>query len=377
MLLGAIQQQMKCSGLPMSNKEKHMEIENLFFMAKTKAASDLHIRVGLPPMLRIHGILEKIDVPPLEAVDAEKLVQELLYSDELKKKFQEGREVDFAFQQGQTGRYRVNVFKQNGTCAAALRRIESDILSMEHLGLPSEILQKLCHNAQGLVLVTGPTGSGKSTTLAAMVDYINQTRNGHILTLEDPIEYVHEPKESMISQREIGVDTKSYSTGLRAALREDPDVILVGEMRDAETIATAITAAETGHLVLSTLHTVGAGQTIDRIIDVFPAAQQGQIRAQLANLLKGVISQQLLTNRDCRGRCVAYEALISTPAISNLIREGKSYQINSHIQTGGNLGMQTMDTSLIHLYRQGKITEEQVMSSAIIPGEIKRMLNIS
>lgn len=377
MLLGAIQQQMKWSGLPMSNKEKHMKIENLFCMARTKAASDLHIRVGLPPILRIHGILEKIDVPHLEASDTEKLVQELLYNDELKKKFQEEKEVDFAFQQGETGRYRVNVFKQKGTCAAALRRIEPDILSMENLGLPPEVLQKLCHNAQGLVLVTGPTGSGKSTTLAAMIDYINETRNGHILTLEDPIEYVHQPKQSMISQREIGVDTKSYSTGLRAALREDPDVILVGEMRDAETIATAITAAETGHLVFSTLHTVGASQTIDRIIDVFPATQQGQIRAQLANLLKGVISQQLLTNRDYRGRCLAYEALIGTPAISNLIREGKSYQINSHIQTGGNLGMQTMDTSLTHLYKQGKITEGQVMSNAIIPGEIKRILNIS
>jgi len=353
-----------------------MEIQDLLSMTKKMGASDLHITVGIPPVLRIHGELKRLEVPPLMPADTERLVYSLFDEDTLKQRFEEHGEVDFAYGKPNLGRYRVNAYRQRGTCAVALRNVATKVPTMESLGLPSAILQKLAKNTRGLVLVTGPTGSGKSTTLATMIDYINQTRRCHILTLEDPIEYLHKHNKSIVNQREIGIDTKDYGIALRAALREDPDVILVGEMRDTETIATAITAAETGHLVLSTLHTLGASQTIDRIIDVFQPEQQEQIRVQLANLLQGVMSQQLLTNVDARGRSIAYEIMLTTSAISNLIREGKSYQINSHIQTSGKLGMQTMDISLMKLYKQGRITLEQVLNHAFVPGEIKRMLNL-
>lgn len=353
-----------------------MEVMELLLATKKMGASDLHITVGIPPVLRIHGQLKRLDMPQLKPEDTEKLVKELLYNDILKEKFKKHGEVDFAFGMPDIGRYRVNVYKQRGTCAAALRNVATVIPSMESLGLPRPILQELASNTRGLVLVTGPTGSGKSTTLATMIEYINQTRPCHILTLEDPIEYLHKHDQSIVNQREIGIDTQGYGVALRAALREDPDVILVGEMRDTETIATAITAAETGHLVLSTLHTLGASQTIDRIIDVFPPFQQEQIKVQLANILKGVMSQQLLTRTDTSGRCIAYEIMLSTPAISNLIREGKSYQINSHIQTGGKIGMQTMDSNLMALYKQGHITLDQAINHAFVPGEIKRLLGV-
>ncbi|HHX61423.1 MAG TPA: type IV pilus twitching motility protein PilT [Epulopiscium sp.] len=353
-----------------------MEIRDLLLMTKKMEASDLHITAGIPPMLRIHGELKRLEGNPLTPADTERLVYSLFEEDVLKEKFEEAGEVDFAYGKPSLGRYRVNAYRQRGTCALALRNVATNIPTMETLGLPSEILKDLSQNTRGLVLVTGPTGSGKSTTLATMIDYINRTRRCHILTLEDPIEYLHKHNKSIVNQREIGIDTKDYGIALRAALREDPDVILVGEMRDTETIATAITAAETGHLVLSTLHTLGASQTIDRIIDVFPPAQQEQIRVQLANLLQGVMSQQLLTHIDGNGRSVAYEIMLATSAISNLIREGKSYQISSHIQTSGKIGMQTMDANLIKLYKKGKITLEQVLKHSFAPREVKRMLNL-
>lgn len=353
-----------------------MQIEQLLLAAQKVGASDIHITVGIPPVLRLHGELIRLDVPPLKPEDTERLVSQLLQKETVKQHFKEYGEVDFAFSLPNIGRYRVNVYKQRGTCAAALRSVAVTVPTMESLGLPSFILEELSRKTRGLVLVTGPTGSGKSTTLATMIEYINQTRKCHILTLEDPIEYLHKHNQSIVNQREVGIDTKSYDIALRAALREDPDVILVGEMRDIETIATAITAAETGHLVLSTLHTLGASQTIDRIIDVFPPFQQEQIKVQLANILEGVMSQQLLTKIDGQGRVVAYEIMVATPAISNLIREGKSYQIHSHMQTGSKLGMQTMDESLIKLYKQGQITLEQVITHAFMPAEIKRLLNV-
>lgn len=360
----------------MNYKEAMMNIRDLLSTTKEMMASDLHITVGIPPMIRLHGELQALDMPKLKPEDTELLIQELLYNDVLRDKFQEHGEVDFAFGLTELGRYRVNVYRQRGTCAAALRNVATVVPSMESLGLPRPILEELALNTRGLVLVTGPTGSGKSTTLATMVDHINKTRKCHILTLEDPIEYLHKHDQSIVNQREIGIDTKNYAVALRAALREDPDVILVGEMRDIETIATAITAAETGHLVLSSLHTLGASQTVDRIIDVFPSFQQEQIKVQLANMLRGVMSQQLLPRVDNQGRCLAYEIMLNNPAISNLIREGKSYQINSHIQTGGNMGMQSMDSHLVKLYRQGYISLEQVMNHSVTPGEITRLLNV-
>ena len=352
-----------------------MAIKKLLLITREKGASDLHLTVGLPPVLRIHGQLKKLDMPPLTPEDTKRLGMELLGDDHLKSKVKDRGQVDFAFSLEDAGRYRVNVFKQKGNYAASLRSIAKTLPAMETLGLPKEILQQLTQNTQGLILITGPTGSGKSTTLATMIDYINQNRACHILTLEDPIEHIYSHHQSMINQREIGVDTPSYEEGLRAALREDPDVILVGEMRDQKTIATAITAAETGHLVLSTLHTLGASQTIDRMIDVFPSDQQGQIKVQLANLIKGVMSQQLLTRVDLKGRCIAYEIMLSTPAISNLIREGKSYQINSQIQTGSEHGMETMDRNLLSLYKEGNITRDQAINHAFIPRDMKKLLS--
>lgn len=353
-----------------------MKIDDLLMKIQETGASDLHITVGVPPTLRIHGELMPIsDMPILTPADTKRLAMEVIAKDDLKKQLAENGEVDLAFGIQGFGRYRVNVYMQRGTHAIAMRSVAAEMPSMERLGLPVEILERLSNNTRGLVLVTGPTGSGKSTTLATMIDYINKTRKCHILTLEEPIEFLHTHKMSIVNQREIGADSKTYAASLRAALREDPDVILVGEMRDPETISTAITAAETGHLVLSTLHTLGASQTIDRIIDVFPPHQQDQIRIQLASMLKGVISQQLLPTVDDKGRCLAYETMMSTPAISNLIREGKTFQIGSHIQTGRRQGMQAMDASLVGLYRRGIITMEQVKNHSSVPDEIHRLLN--
>lgn len=352
-----------------------IKIEDLLKVANANKASDLHITVGLPPLVRMSGSLVRINMERLMPEDTKELVDQLVETERVRKELEKSGEVDFSFARPGIGRYRVNVFKQRGTYSAAMRAIATVIPSMENLGMPVKTLQELADNARGLILVTGPTGSGKSTTLASMIDYINDTKKYHILTLEDPIEYLHKHKNSMVNQREVGADTTDYGKALRAALREDPDVILVGEMRDLETISTAVTAAETGHLVLSTLHTVGAAQTIDRIIDVFPTYQQAQIRVQLANILKGVVSQQLIPRQDQSGRCVALEIMVCNVAIANLIREGKSYQINSQIQIGGKQGMMGMDKSLVDLYKKGMISMESVINYAQSTGEIQRLLN--
>ena len=361
----------------MNNRERglKMDIEGLLQGVRESKASDLHITAGMPPTLRISGQLVQMDKPKLTDEDTKVIAYQLLHEvKQFTAVLEEQGEVDFSYEVDTIGRFRVNVFKQRGSYAATLRAININIPTMEELGLPRDILESLTNKLGGLVLVTGPTGSGKSTTLASIIDTINEKKQKHILTLEDPIEYLHKHKNSIVNQREIGIDSKSYAQALRAALREDPDVILVGEMRDLETISTAVTAAETGHLVLSTLHTAGAAQTIDRMIDVFPPHQQQQIKMQLSNIIRGVISQQLLPKEEVRGRCVALEIMIVNPAIANLIREGKTHQLYSHIQTGSQSGMTTMDISLAKLYTQGKISLETATHHAHMRDEFKRLV---
>jgi twitching motility protein PilT len=337
-----------------------MSLEDLLKKALELGASDLHITVGVPPTFRRDGRLLTIDEPRLLPNDTEQLIRNML-SDEQWKLYQELGELDLSFSLKGMGRFRVNVYKQRGTCCAAIRMVNMTIPSLDQLGIP-EVVKELGRRTKGLILVTGPTGSGKSTTLASIIDMINEERDCHILTLEDPIEYLHKHNKSIVNQREIGNDSHSYAAALRAALREDPDVILIGEMRDIETIAIAVTAAETGHLVLSTLHTIGAANTIDRVIDVFPPHQQQQIRVQLSSVLQGVISQQLIPRKDISGRVAAIEVMVATPAIRNLVREGKTYQINSQIQTGAKFGMQTMDGSIASLYKGGIISQEEAIT---------------
>ncbi len=339
-----------------------MTIEELLITAKENKASDVHITVGLPPKMRINGILVDMDYPRLLPPDTEAVISTMM-SDKRLQQFEELGEIDFSYSIPQIGRYRVNVFHQRGSMAASIRLVSTKIPPPEELGIPKSVVD-LYQKKRGLVLVTGPTGSGKSTTLASIIDRINSMREVHVITLEDPIEYLHNHKKAMVNQREVGLDTHSYSNALRAALREDPDVILVGEMRDLETISTAITAAETGHLVLSTLHTIGAASTIDRIVDVFPPHQQQQIRVQLSMVLESVISQQLIPTADKKSRVAAFEVMHSTPAIKNLIREAKSPQINSTIQTSKKLGMQTMDDAIFDLYMKGDIDKENAVSYA-------------
>ena len=339
-----------------------MTIEELLITAKENKASDVHITVGLPPKMRINGILVDMEYPRLLPADTEAVISTMM-NDKRLKQFEELGEIDFSYSIPQIGRYRVNVFHQRGSMAASIRLVSTKIPLPEELGIPKSVVD-LYQRKRGLVLVTGPTGSGKSTTLASIIDKINSTREVHVITLEDPIEYLHNHKKAMVNQREIGLDTHSYANALRAALREDPDVILVGEMRDLETISTAITAAETGHLVLSTLHTIGAASTIDRIVDVFPPHQQQQIRVQLSMVLESVISQQLIPTADKKSRVAAFEVMHSTPAIKNLIREAKSPQINSTIQTSRKLGMQTMDDAIFDLYMTGDIDKENAVSYA-------------
>lgn len=335
-------------------------------------ASDLHLTVGLPPMVRVNGKLGAIGRELLNSQQTKEFAVEILG-----KKYEEFNSVgefDLAYEIEKLGRFRVNVYKQKGNVVIALRYLTLHIPTLDELEHP-KIFKELVKKRRGLILVTGPTGSGKSTTLAAMIDEINSTRGTHIVTLEDPIEYVHHHKKSMINQREVGIDTMSYSNGLRAVLREDPDVILVGEMRDLETISTAITAAETGHLVLSTLHTIGSAKTIDRVIDVFPPHQQQQIRTQLATVLQAVISQQLVETLDGKSRTAALEIMTMTPAIQNLVREGKTYQIESVIQTSGRFGMKTMDMALADLFRNMKISEESAYSYAVDKEAIRKMIS--
>lgn len=348
-----------------------MNIEALLRAAVEQGASDLHITVGLPPTIRKNGRLVKIGEVSVSADDTEMYVKQMLSGDKLKE-FQTRGELDFSFSCQGVGRFRVNVYRQRGACCIAIRPVNIEIPVFEKLGLPDAV-REFGRKTKGLLLVTGPTGSGKSTTLAAIIDQINNERDCHILTLEDPIEYLHKHKKSMVNQREIGYDSCSYANALRAALREDPDVILVGEMRDMETISIAITAAETGHYVLSTLHTIGAANTIDRIIDVFPPYQQQQIRIQLSTIIQGVISQQLIPRLDRTGRTNAVEIMVANPAIRNLIREGKTHQINSIIQTGGKFGMQTMDSSLAHLYNSGIISLDDAMVYASEPDSMVRL----
>ncbi|ADG82602.1 twitching motility protein [Thermincola potens JR] len=340
-----------------------MHIEELLKMAVERGASDLHLTVNAAPVVRVHGELRHLPLPVLTYQDLKRLAAEIL-NEEQKVQFEEKGELDFSYSIYGYARFRVNVFKQRGTPAIAARIIPPVILNTDELGLP-EVVKTLVRKPNGLILVTGPTGSGKSTTLAAMIDQLNKETTGHIITLEDPIEFLHTHQNCIINQREIGLDSKTFAAGLRAALRQDPDVILVGEMRDLETIATAITAAETGHLVLATLHTAGAVQTIDRIIDVFPPHQQEQIRVQLALILQGVISQTLIPRADHAGRVPAVEVLVATPAVRNMIREGKTHQLMTAMQAGAKYGMQTMDQSLKSLYKKGLITYEEAHSRAL------------
>jgi len=349
-----------------------MNIVELLKIGMEKRASDIHITVGVPPILRIDGKLTPLDMEPLKPSDTKDLVYNTL-SESLIQQLEKEGELDTSFSSPGIGRYRVNAYKQRGSYAMALRIIPLEIPSMESLGLPA-VIKDLARLPRGLILVTGPTGSGKSTTLAAMIDLINKERNCHILTLEDPIEYLHKHNRSIVNQREIGIDSKSFANGLRAALRQDPDVILVGEMRDLETISIALTAAETGHLVLSTLHTVGSAKTIDRIIDVFPPYQQQQVRVQLSTVIQAIISQQLLPKASGDGRVAAFEVMIATPAIRNLIREEKIHQIDTAIQTGAKYKMQTMDNSLIDLYSRGVITKETALMQAVNQENIKRFI---
>lgn len=337
-------------------------LDDLLIDAQNRRASDLHITVGISPKCRISGELVDMGYHPLSPEDTEDLILPIV-PDRMKELLQEKGEVDFSYSISGVGRYRVNVFRQRGSYATAIRVINTVIPKPEELGLPYPIVE-LTRKKRGLVLVTGPTGSGKSTTLASLIDIINSYYSSHIITLEDPIEYLHTHKKSIVNQREIGLDSQSFANALRVILREDPDVILVGEMRDFETIEIAITAAETGHLVFSTLHTIGAVSTVDRIIDVFPPHQQQQIRIQLASVLEGVISQQLIPKLDNSGRAAAFEIMLTTPAIRNLIREGKNYQISSFIQTNRKLGMQTMDDAIFDLYMKGMISKEQTVAFA-------------
>jgi twitching motility protein PilT len=336
-------------------------------------ASDVHLTPGVPPALRVRGRIQPLDgYPPLTPQDTREVVYSLL-NDAQRKKFENNLQLDFAYAIPKVARYRVNCFFQRGAISAAFRHIPTEILSLDTLGLP-QILEEFCRKPRGFVLVTGPTGSGKSTSLASMVDLINEEREEHILTIEDPIEFLHGHKKCIVNQREIGADAVDFAGALKSALREDPDVILVGEMRDLETISTALTAAETGHLVFATLHTQSTAQTVDRIIDVFPPHQQQQVRMQLSIALQGIVTQQLLPTADGSSRVVACEVLVPTPAIRNLIREGKTHQIYSALQTSGSVGMQTMDAHLAQLVRMGKISSSMAEQRAAIPEELKRLL---
>jgi twitching motility protein PilT len=342
-----------------------MDISELLLFVHKEGASDLHISAGEPPMVRIYGEIKRVEIPPLTREDLHVMLYDVL-NDHQRKKFEEVNELDFSLELKGVARFRVNAFRQQRGDGVVFRVIPQKILSLEQLGLPKG-LREVCQNERGLVLVTGPTGCGKSTSLAAMIDVINSSLKGHIITIEDPIEFVHESKKCLINQREVGAHTLSFSNALRSALREDPDIILVGEMRDLETISLALTAAETGHLVFSTLHTSGAAKTVDRIIDVFSAEQQSQVRAQFAESIQAIISQVLLKRRDGRGLVAALEIMIGTPAVRNLIREGKVAQLPSAIQTGQKFGMITLDQSLKDLVSRNIVDRDQCLYLASSP----------
>lgn len=349
-----------------------LRIEPFLEEVLRRDASDLHLQVGLAPMLRVDGALQPVSGgKPLTRADVELLAYSLLDEDQ-KKLLVKDRELDFSFAFGNKARFRVNAFHEKGNVAVALRLIPTKIRTLEELGMP-QIVSKFTDFPRGLMLVTGPTGSGKSTTLAAMVDQINTNKSLHIVTIEDPIEYEHHHKKSIVVQREVHFDTNGFAPALRSALREDPDVVLIGEMRDLETIAAAITIAETGHLVLATLHTNSAAQTIDRIIDVFPPYQQQQVRVQLAGILQAIVAQRLIPMVG-GGRVAAAEIMVATSAVRNIIRDAKTHQLDAAIQTGAEYGMQTMDRTLISLVRSGKISYEEARNYAVDPVELERLM---
>ncbi len=339
-----------------------MDISDLLAFSVKNKASDLHLSAGLPPMIRVHGDIRKINVPAMDHSEVHDMVYDIM-NDGQRKVYEETLECDFSFEIPNLARFRVNAFNHNRGSGAVFRTIPSKILTLEQLNCPA-IFKDIADTPRGICLVTGPTGSGKSTTLAAMIDYINDKEFGHILTVEDPIEFVHQSKKCLINQREVGPHTLSFNNALRSALREDPDVILVGELRDLETIRLALTAAETGHMVFGTLHTSSAAKTVDRIIDVFPAAEKEMVRSMLSESLRSVISQTLLKTKDGQGRVAAHEIMIGTPAIRNLIRENKIPQMYSAIQTGQNVGMQTLDQNLQELVKRGVISAVEARSKA-------------
>lgn len=347
-------------------------LEEILTIGKEQNASDVHLTVGVPPKIRINGKLVALPYDRLLPPDTQAYAEEIMNEKQMATFLEKG-EHDMSFSIRSLGRYRVNAFHQRGSIALALRIVGTEIPDPLKLGVPHSVID-LYSRKRGLILVTGPTGSGKSTTLAAIIDKINKCREAHIITLEDPIEYLHSHQMSIVNQREIGIDSQSYANALRAALREDPDVILVGEMRDFETISVAITAAETGHLVLSTLHTIGAASTVDRVIDVFPPHQQQQIRVQFANVLEAVISQQLVPTSDGQGRVAAFEVLHANHAVRNLIREGKSHQLMSVMQTNRKMGMMPMDEALQELYLQGRISREMAIQFAVDPDSMENKL---
>ena len=341
-----------------------MDITEMLAFSEKQGASDLHLSAGLPPMIRVDGDVRRINLPPMDHKEVHALIYDIM-NDKQRKNFEESWETDFSFEIPGVARFRVNAFNQNRGAAAVFRTIPSEVLNMEQLGM-GQVFRDISNNPRGLILVTGPTGSGKSTTLAAMVDYINENKYEHILTIEDPIEFVHESKKCLVNQREVHRDTLGFNEALRSALREDPDIILVGELRDLETIRLALTAAETGHLVFGTLHTTSAAKTIDRVIDVFPAAEKDMVRSMLSESLQSVISQALL-KKPGGGRIAAHEIMMGTPAIRNLIREDKVAQMYSSIQTGASVGMQTLDQCLKDLVAKGLVSREEAKMKAKMP----------
>lgn len=344
----------------MTMKAADLAMSELLQLVVDEGASDLHLTVGTPPVLRIHGGLNPLDSEPLRSEDTERFMKSIT-SDQNQRHVREKGGSDFGFGFGDQARFRVSVFRQKGNIGIVLRQIPNTLLSLEEIGLPPQV-RELLYKPRGLILVTGPTGSGKTTTLASMINVINLDRDCHVLTVEDPIEYYHEHRKSIVNQREVGVDIPNFADAIRAGLRQDPDVILVGEMRDLETMEAAITAAETGHLVFGTLHTTGAARTVDRIVDAFPTSQQEQIRTQLSSTLIAVISQLLMVRQDKPGRSAAYEFMVATPAIRALIRDNKTFRITSDIQTGAKWGMVTLDMYLLSLFQQGVISYEDLLA---------------